>query len=70
MLETYIASGGGVLQVPTGGHATNLDHWFPVEELSEQIDSHLQWREKQSQSSGGVGWLAGSDLGISSDAAI
>ena len=38
----YIGFSGGVLQVPTGGHAPNFDHWFPVEKLGEQTGPHLQ----------------------------
>ena len=40
-IQAYIGSSGGVLQVPTGGHAVNLDDWFPMKELSEQTDPHL-----------------------------
>ena len=37
----YFEMCGVVLQVPTGGHAVNLDHWFPVQLLDKQYCTFL-----------------------------
>ena len=57
-IQAYIGSSGGVLQVPTGGHAVNLDNWFPMKELGEQTDPHLHvHRERELVLETGVaGW--------------